>query len=235
MTDAASAANTPPRPTRETYEQFQRAYETLNTGLFDGSLPNCLITLQRRTGTYGYFSRARFVREDGEISDEIALNPMHFEDRPVPEVLATLAHEMVHLWQHHHGKPGRGRYHNRQWADKMKAIGLQPSAGEGAAATEGEDAPKETGENVQQHITEGGPFDELVGKLLSRGFTITWKERREEDGDEETGETGKKSSGASKSGKRVRYDCPECDQRAWAKFDARLVSGDHMIPMQPSG
>ena len=225
MTDEAIAVQAP-KPTKETYDQFQRAYESLNTALFEGALPNCLITLQRRTGTYGYFSRARFAREDGEVSDEIALNPAHFQDRSVAEVLATLAHEMVHLWQHAFGKPGRGRYHNREWAEKMKTIGLQPTdsdAGDG----------KETGERVHHRIVEGGPFDRAVARLTGRGFSITWKDNPDEP-DETDGEVKKKPpSGASKSGKRVRYDCPECGQHAWAKFEANIKCGEHDLRMQP--
>ena len=44
------------------------------------------------------------------------------------------------------------------------------------------------------------------------------------------------SQGKSKSGKRVKYVCTddECDQKAWAKHDANLVCGHHMLPMNPS-
>src|SRR6185436_17262597 len=79
------------KPTRETYDPLQLAYDMLNRALFENSLPNCLITLQRRRHTYGYFVGDRFARADGAITDEIALNPSHFRDRPAPEVLATLA------------------------------------------------------------------------------------------------------------------------------------------------
>lgn len=82
------------KPTKETYDQIQQAYDYLNRTLFKGELPNCLITLQRRNRTYGYFSGERFGRSDGLVTDEIALNPRHFHNRPVTEVLATLAHEM---------------------------------------------------------------------------------------------------------------------------------------------
>ena len=34
-------------PTKETYDQFQEAYAYFNRVLFEGQLPNCLITLQR--------------------------------------------------------------------------------------------------------------------------------------------------------------------------------------------
>src|SRR4029077_9417087 len=104
------------RPTKETYDQIQQAYDTLNRALFKGELPNCLITLQRRNRTYGYFSGDRFGRSDGLVTDEIALNPRHFHNPPCTEVSATPPHEMPHLWQYHHGKPARGRYHNREWA-----------------------------------------------------------------------------------------------------------------------
>ncbi len=103
------------------------------------------------------------------MTDEIALNPRYFHDRPVTEVLSTLAHEMVHLWQHHYGKPGRGRYHNRQWAERMKAIGLQPSS-------TGKEGGQETGDAV---ITTcpGRPLRRGRSELLARGFAITWTEK----------------------------------------------------------
>jgi hypothetical protein len=57
------------RPTRETYDPLQQAYENLNRALFDNSLPNCLITLQRSKRTYGYFCGDRFARPDGQLTD----------------------------------------------------------------------------------------------------------------------------------------------------------------------
>ena len=218
------------RPTRETYDQIQQAYDYLNRTLFKGELPNCLITLQRRNRTYGYFSGDRFGRSDGLVTDEIALNPRHFHDRPVAEVLATLAHEMAHLWQHHHGKSGRGRYHNRQWADRMKDIGLQ------ATAT-GEEGGQETGDAVHHYIIPDGPFDAALRKLLTRGFTITWIEKPrpapEGTGPGEAGEA-KEGQIEAKSGKRVKYTCPHCNLNAWAKHEVRLICGADMTAMDPA-
>ena len=59
-------------------------------------------------------------RHAEETTDEIALNPATFHDRTAEEILSTLVHEMVHLWQHHFGTPSRASYHNREWAAKMK-------------------------------------------------------------------------------------------------------------------
>ena len=223
MSDSNTQAS---KPTRETYDPLQLAYETFNRALFDNTLPNCLITLQRRKRTYGYFCGDRFGRADGALTDEIALNPTHFRDRPVEEVLATLGHEMVHLWQHHFGKPGRGRYHNLEWAEKMKAIGLQPTA-------TGKEGGAEIGDVMNHMIVADGLFDRSVKKMLAKGFVLSWTEQPEltpagEELDDENPEDQ-----PSKSGKRVKYVCPHGDMKAWAKHDAKLVCGEHMEPMVP--
>src|ERR1700686_2839600 len=142
--ESSAPANPAIKPTRETYDPLQQAYENLNRSLFEGALPNCLISLQRHKQSYGYFCGDRFGRADGTLTDEIALNPSHFRDRSQEAILSTLAHEMVHLWQHHFGKAGRGRYHNMEWAEKMKSIGLQPTS-------TGKEGGAETGD-VMDHI-----------------------------------------------------------------------------------
>ncbi len=81
----------PIKPTKETYDGFQQTYEVLNIGLFNSELPNCLITLQRRKRTYGFFTGGQFGRKNGMAADEIALNPAHFRERAIENVFATLA------------------------------------------------------------------------------------------------------------------------------------------------
>jgi hypothetical protein len=127
-------------PTALTYTSLTTAYDYFNRELFAGTLPPCLITVQRKKGSYGYFSGERFqnTANQEEITDEIALNPAHFATRTPEQVLSTLAHEMVHLWQHHYGKPPRKSYQDKQWALKMREIGLIPT-------DTGEEGGKETG------------------------------------------------------------------------------------------
>ncbi len=114
-------------PTTQVHQALQFAYDFFNRSLFAGQLPPCLISLQRKAKTQGYFSFRRFISEDGRYTDEIALNPEFFGVLPVLDTLSTLVHEMCHLWQQHFGSPGRRGYHNKEWADKMEAIGLMPS------------------------------------------------------------------------------------------------------------
>jgi hypothetical protein len=213
-------------PTKETYDRFQDAYAYFNRALFEGQLPNCLITLQRSKRSYGYFCGDRFGRDDGLVTDEIALNPRYFRERPADKVLSTLVHEMAHLWQHHFGKPGRGRYHNRQWAERMKLSGLQPSS-------TGKEGGQETGDCVSHYIVPGGPFEMAANELLMIGFAIAWTEEPPEAAEAPVEGAGGPDKTA-KSGKRVKYTCPSCGLNAWARHRIQLVCGADMTAMEPA-
>ena len=157
-------------PTAQNYTELQRAYDHFNTALFAGELPACLITLQREKRTCGYFSHQRFADLDGHTTDEIALNPAYFAVVPLVETMQTLVHEMTHLWQSHFGTPGRGRYHNGEWADKMEAIGLMPSS-------TGKPGGKRTGDCMADFAIEGGQFLIACADLITRAFLLSWYDR----------------------------------------------------------
>jgi predicted SprT family Zn-dependent metalloprotease len=110
------------------YRAFQKAYDFFNAELFGGILPHVLVTLQRHAKARGYFSPERFTgRTQTAAVHELAMNPDCFTGRTDEQILSTLVHEMAHVWQQTHGKPPTRCYHDRQWAAKMREIGLQPS------------------------------------------------------------------------------------------------------------
>lgn len=152
------------------YAELQLAYDTFNRELFDNSLADCLLTLQRKDRTMGYFSPGRFGNQQGDKLHEIALNPDCFAVVPLIEIMATIAHEMAHLWQHQHGTPGRGRYHDKEWGDKMEAIGLMPSS-------RGLPGGKKTGDKVADYPIAGGRFLDVCDQLLTNDFKISWYDR----------------------------------------------------------
>lgn len=154
-------------PTTQVHQALQFAYDFFNRSLFAGQLPPCLISLQRKAKTQGYFSFRRFISEDGRYTDEIALNPEFFGVLPVLDTLSTLVHEMCHLWQQHFGNPGRRGYHNKEWADKMEAIGLMPSDTHKPGG-------KRTGEHMGDYILEDGLFMQAARNLLKTEFSIHW-------------------------------------------------------------
>lgn len=157
-------------PTRQAYGELQVAYDHFNVWLFDQALPTCMITLQREKRTCGYFTADRFADKEGAIVDEIALNPTFFAVVPMVETMQTLVHEMCHLWQRHFGKPGRGRYHNEEWASKMESIGLMPS-------DTGRPGGRRTGDQMADYAIVGGRFLEATQRLLTNDFMISWYDR----------------------------------------------------------
>jgi hypothetical protein len=158
------------KPTTETYSELIRAYDAFNKTLFNNILPGCLITLQREKHTCGYFSSGRFAHVEGGLTDEIAINPSYFAVTPIVEIMQTLVHEMVHLWQFHFGTPGRGRYHNKEWADKMESIGLMPSS-------TGRPGGDRTGDRIADYAIEDRLFLLTCKDLLTQSFRISWYDR----------------------------------------------------------
>ena len=194
-------------PTNETYRRFYDAYEFFNEHLFDNKLPGCLFTMQRSRSCRGFFSASRFGHRRGtEIIDEIALNPRTFSERTDREIISTVVHEMVHQWQHHFGKPARRGYHNKEWAAKMRDVGL-------IASDTGEPGGKQTGQRVTHYIEAGGSYDTNWRMLESCGFRIEYQ-----DLDLVKPEAPRKE--------KVRYACPDCSIHAWGKPGLRMSCDD---------
>lgn len=157
-------------PTGELYPEFQQAYRFFNQRLFDGQLPYVLITLQRKHSSEAYWSPSRFAAVSGKLTGELAMNPRYLAVRSPLEVLSVLVHEQVHVWQTYFGKASRRGYHNRQWADKMKEVGLYPSSTDNIGG-------EETGEHMGHYIIDGGPFEIAAKELIDSGFVFTWYDR----------------------------------------------------------
>lgn len=214
--DGDAASEPSATPTAEAYGELQDAYDYYNRALFSDQLPACLITLQRRSRrTLGYFSHSRFrsLRDGRAVTDEIALNPVHFERRAVSDVLSTLAHEMVHLWQAHFGTPSRSRYHNKEWAARMESVGLMPS-------NTGKPGGKRTGQQMTHYVIAGGRFEKATAILLGNGFRLSWADALARKPVEVSGDPD------GKSGSRIRYTCPNCAANAWGKSGLKLICGD---------
>lgn len=218
--------------TQDSYSTLQHAYDGLNQALFESSLPNVLITLNRKTGSRGYFAPFKFSarREDlvtddmsieqaaaATLKHELALNPDYFDDRTDAQITSTIAHEMAHVWQQTYGKPARKGYHDKAWAAKMISIGLQPVAEGGG----------ETGHKVTHTIIPGGAFEIAFAQMRKAGLVIEWQSSPLE-----------KEERKKKAASKTKYTCSECGANAWAKPGAALICGDcndcdDMTAMQP--
>lgn len=200
--------------TTQQYLSLDTAYEFFNLHLFDGKLPPCLITFQRRK-CYGYFHAKKFTstnpQEPGKQIDEISLNPDYFH-RDEKEVLSTLVHEMVHVWRFHKNeKKPRPGYHDQLWAAKMMLVGLRPT-------TTGTLDGKQIGQNVSHLVMKGGRFEELFNQLVViQGVIIDWTSVEDEE-QKKRKKRGQKSS-------KTKFSCGVCGQNAWGAPSIEVICG----------
>src|SRR6516165_10628328 len=186
------------------YSGLQEAFDHFNAALFEGSLPDVFITYQRKAHSFGYFAADRFSgRIDKSGNHELALNPDGFINQTDEQVCQTLVHEMVHVWQHAHGKQAARGYHNKEWAAKMKSIGLQPSSTSMVGG-------KETGQKMMDYIIADGPFTKTYATLAAAGWKLNLQSAHR---------PGAKGGTNSKT----KLTCSSCGQNAWGKLDLAIL------------
>lgn len=243
-------------PTLAQYQALQRAYDHFNAALFEGKLPPCLITLRSSHRHYGYHHARRFVNLQGEQMDELGLHPGFFTLRSPEETLSTLVHEMVHHWQEHFGRPSKGNPHNREWAAKMRSVGLEPTS---TGLPQGRD----TGHRVSHYIRPDGPFLRTCRELLQQGFALPWFDRHApmEPGHNAVRQEALKEAGVAlelapppvavleqatapdapatvippmprQASERVKYQCAGCGMKAWAKPELDIRCGQCELSLQ---
>jgi ribosomal protein S27AE len=194
-------------PTAETYANLEAAFNHFNKELFGYRLPSVLFTLTRKRKAHGYFWAEQFKhRADGDSTHEIALNPDSM-DRTLDAVLSTLVHEMTHLEQQEYGTPGSKGHHNKEWVKLMERVGLIPS-------NTGEPGGKQTGRQMTHYVEEGGAFEVSMHKLIADGFSLPYFTQP------------RAAAEKKKDLSKVKFTCPCCGDKAWAKASMRLVCGE---------
>jgi len=199
------------------YSGLQMAYDHFNEVLFGGTLVDVFITYQRHAHSRGHFSPDRFSGRTASLGrHELALNPDHFVGRSDAEIASTLVHEMVHIWQQQHGKPGSRGYHNKEWAAKMKEVGLWPSNTGGVGG-------KETGQQMSHYVMTDGRFSIAFGVLAATGWKL----------DLESAPRPGPEGGGRKS--KTKFTCPNCGQNAWGKPDLAVTCAPCRMEMRAGG
>ncbi len=240
-------------PTLTLYSALQASFDHFNLRLFGGALPHCLLTLRSASRVYGYHHAGRFISPDGKVMDELGMHPGFFTLQPIEAVMSTLVHEMVHHWQHHAGTSSPSNPHNREWADKMVSLGLQPSS-------TGLPGGKKTGRSMSDYILPDGPFLVACRDLLAEGFTLPWLDRHAPAKPDmqvahqraleaagvmvemtpaplaalPTEVAGKPSVWVpppKKPATRFKFSCPNCATSAWASGDAKILCGLCNVPL----
>ncbi len=232
------------QPSQEILDDWIALFNALNWRLFNDALPYPHFSFKCQAGSFGFYRPESYNRSDGPYCGEIVMNPAYYiPDDPKPFV-ATFVHQLVHHWQYYFGSPGKIGYHNREWADQMLAVGLQPTQDN----TEG---GREIGYTMHQRIIGGGALDRVLDDFMTDRQILRWREcfstgphqpvrsvdapnkpaLKRETGQEEA-EAARKSVG----GKRYRFTCPvpDCQQSADSFRAARLDCGIHKQPLVPT-
>ena len=214
--------------TSNLYATLDDAYSFFNDMLFENKLPQCVIVLQRKgKNNLGYFHPERFANRSQmnkkmsskskskkkiDTVSELSLNPDKFLWQTDKDILSVLVHEMTHVWQHSFGlKKSKNGYHNKEWGNKMKEIGLYPS-------NTGEKDGKETGQQMHHYIIKTGKFDLHVQQLLKTKH-LEWNSLP----------IASKSS--VKKNKSV-YQCPSCEAKVWGKPSMNIICSDCETPFE---
>lgn len=150
------------KPTLNFYSYLQSAFDFFNNRLFNDSLAPVMFTITRQKNTCGYFRAEGWVSENGDRIHEIAMNPQYFITASPLEIYQTIVHEMAHNWQEDHGTPSRRNYHNKEWANKMRAIGLEPISENG----------KGTGQKVGDKPIRKGLFELACRDFFIAGYKL---------------------------------------------------------------
>jgi hypothetical protein len=195
------------------YSGLQMAYDHFNELLFAGALVDVFITYQRHAHSRGHFSPDRFSGRTASFGrHELALNPDAFIGRSDEQITSTLVHEMVHCWQQQYGKPPSRGYHDKQWATKMKEVGLQPS-------NTGAVGGKETGQRMSHYVVPDGRFAHAFAALAMTGWKLNLESAHH------PGPAGSRKN-------KTKFICTSCGQNAWGKPDLAVTCTPCRIEMR---
>jgi hypothetical protein len=214
MTEQESSAKEETQSASEKlWESWHGLFNFFNDELFESELDknrvilNCSRTAGRSTlGFYmGFLSdnRGAWIEKDGKDQKaEISMNPAKMVGFSFEEIMATFVHELCHFWQDLYGSPGKNGYHNKQWAEKMIAVGLTP--------VNNKSPSKITGLSMYHSIIQDGAFSQAFKKMpesLKLPFIGLSQHRP-------TSQTGYK-----------KWKCPSCKQICRAKESACIACG----------
>lgn len=202
----------PDEPTAITMKEYgalEEAFDFLNSKLFDGMLQNVQLVYGRRAHSGGHFAPDRFTYRvgNGGREHELSLNPDAFVGRADEWIVSILLHEMCHLWQHLFGQKKRKNYsyHDKEWAMRMKALGLMPS-------NTGAVGGKETGQRMQHYIVPGGAYQQAFAALAASGWKLNLQSTIIAGGEKKP----KKD--------KTKYTCPSCGLNMWANIPDADIS-----------
>jgi len=209
--------------TSRTAGYIEKIFRALNARYFEGTIEEPIITIQSTPRAYGHVTAAKaWARADGESRHELNIGAGTL-DRPIENIVATVLHEMVHLYHLQIGIQDcsrNGTYHNKRFRDAAQARDLQISYDK----------------RIGWSITE--PTDALIEFIIDQGWEDIRMSRTEGFAARGTGTGGTSQTGGNKAGTDGRKPsstrkliCPQCGQSVRATRAVNIICGDCMVRM----
>ena len=200
---------------------LEKVFRLLNEKYFENTLSTPVITIQSTPNAYGHVSVTERWEVNGERKKELNIGAGTLE-RHIEEVIATMVHEMVHLYCAEKDIKDTSRnytYHNKKFKEEAEKRGLTIKHHEKYGWT----------------ITEAG--DEIINFCIENELSDIRINRMEfyippMKGD---GEKGTKAGGTEKPKAKSstrKYKCPCCGQSIRATKEVNIICGDCMEKME---
>ncbi len=120
------------------HAELRRAFQFFNGLYWGGELPEPVITFATNApngARLGHFQQRTWEGSDGVLRDELVIYSDLALRAGILQVLQTLLHEMVHVWQEngHPAMTGKGKtaHHNERWHAEAQRVGLLTSGPKG--------------------------------------------------------------------------------------------------------
>lgn len=188
------------------YAMLQAAYDFFNAKFFDSRLPKVFFTIDwHNKKSNGYFCPHKLVsKEDAEAkASVIALNPDHLA-RDVYEVLATLVHEMCHVWEFEEFIKDPYKltsYHSKRFEKRLSECALKAVINNKSRSS------------CSTVIPDDGIFKGIADEYLKTKEFLSIAST-----DAIKTETKKKAKAKNKT----KYVCTECETNIWGKAGLNL-------------
>lgn len=208
--------------TSRTAGYLEKMFRVLNAHYFGSKIEEPIITIQSTPKAYGHVTVAKaWTRgQNGETRRELNIGAGTL-DRPIENVVATLLHEMVHLYNLQNvvkDTSRGGNYHNKKFKETAEKVDLNISYDS----------------RIGWSITE--PTEALIDFIISQGWEDIRMSRNE--GFTAIGIGGKGGAAATGTGTAVKKGnsrklvCPSCGVSVRATRDGlHLLCMDCSMPM----
>ncbi len=200
-------------------KKTEKLFDLFNDHFYHGELTRPAITVSPDggRGAYGWCSVYEIWKSGDESHREINLCAEYL-DRPMPEVCATLLHEMAHLLNLQRGiadVSNNGYYHNKRFKETAEAHGLV----------------------IEKHDIYGWTITTLAAETSAwlevalAGDTISASRLPTGGSAGANGGGGKTGRGKSKN-RSIKYVCPQCGTIIRATREVNVVCGDCGEPFE---